>query len=121
MNSAMIVQQAALDGVTIVLGSTGALKANGDEVAVSRWLPKIRANKRDIMAFLRRAVNLITPEDETAICAWLAHIEESDPGIISEVLNKCRAEPKARDYFLWRACEVPCSKRTGGRDTCPGG
>jgi hypothetical protein len=45
--------------------------------------------------------------DESAIRAWLAHINETDSGIIAEVLDKCRADSSARAYFLWRAEEVP--------------
>lgn len=49
----------------------------------------------------------LTAEEETAIRAWLAHIEESDTDIIAEVLNQCRADEEAREYFLRRADEVP--------------
>lgn len=48
-----------------------------------------------------------TASDETAIRAWLTHINETDTGIIAEVLGKCRADSSARAYFLWRAEEVP--------------
>jgi hypothetical protein len=44
---------------------------------------------------------------ETAIRAWLAHINETDQEIIDEVLDKCRADGEARAYFLRRAEEVP--------------
>lgn len=49
----------------------------------------------------------LTVEEETAIRGWLAHIEETDADIISEVLNQCRADMEARAYFLRRAEEVP--------------
>lgn len=49
----------------------------------------------------------MTREEETAIRAWLAHIEEADVDIIAEVLNQCRADVDARAYFLRRAEEVP--------------
>ena len=46
-------------------------------------------------------------EEETAIRAWLAHIEETDDAdIIAEVLNQCGADLEARAYFLRRAEEV---------------
>jgi hypothetical protein len=48
----------------------------------------------------------MTCEEETAIRAWLAHIEETDADIIAEVLNQCRADAEARAYFLRRADEV---------------
>ena len=49
----------------------------------------------------------LTVEEETAIRAWLAHIEETDTEIIAEVLNQCHADGEARAYFLRRADEVP--------------
>lgn len=49
----------------------------------------------------------MTAEEETAIRAWLAHIEETDADIIAQVLNQCRADLEARAYFLRRADEVP--------------
>lgn len=45
-------------------------------------------------------------EEETVICAWLALIEEIDSGIISEVLNRCRADAEVRAWFLRRADEA---------------
>lgn len=49
----------------------------------------------------------MTTEQETAIRAWLAHIEETDANTIAEVVNQCRADLEARAYFLRRADEVP--------------
>lgn len=49
----------------------------------------------------------MTAEEETAIRTWLAHIRETDPDIIAEVLNQCLADAEARAYFLRRAGEVP--------------
>lgn len=54
-----------------------------------------------------KATASITTEQETAIRAWLAHTEETDPEIIAEVLNQCRTDPDARDYFIPEAGEVP--------------
>lgn len=48
----------------------------------------------------------LTDVEESAIREWLAHIEEADPEIIAEVLDKCRANPEATAYFLQRAEEV---------------
>lgn len=49
----------------------------------------------------------MTTEEEQAIRDWLTHIEEDDPEIIDEVVDKCRDNPEARAYFLRRAAEVP--------------
>jgi hypothetical protein len=49
----------------------------------------------------------LTVEEETAIRAWQAHIEETDPGEIQSVLDECRADSGALAYYLSRAEEVP--------------
>jgi len=49
----------------------------------------------------------MTPGEESAIRAWLAHIEETDPAIIAHLLDKCRTDTDARGYFIGRAAEVP--------------
>jgi hypothetical protein len=49
----------------------------------------------------------MTPGEESAIRAWLAHIEETDPAIIAHLLDKCRTDADARSYFIGQAEEVP--------------
>ena len=49
----------------------------------------------------------LTSDEESNILAWLAHIEETDPAIIAEVVDKCRNDLEARRYFLKRSEEVP--------------
>lgn len=49
----------------------------------------------------------LSREQGSIIRAWLAHIEETDPDIIAEVLDKCRSNPKALAYFLRRTEEAP--------------
>ncbi|MCB1850775.1 MAG: hypothetical protein KDI83_08330 [Gammaproteobacteria bacterium] len=49
----------------------------------------------------------LTSDEESNILAWLAHIEETDPAIITEVVEKCRNDLKARRYFLKRSEELP--------------
>jgi hypothetical protein len=48
----------------------------------------------------------MTAEEEQAIRAWLALIEETDPATIAEVMSKCQRDADARDYFTGRAGEV---------------
>ena len=45
----------------------------------------------------------MTASEETAIRAWLAQIEETDPEIIADVIGKCQRDADARDYFTGRA------------------
>jgi hypothetical protein len=49
----------------------------------------------------------MTVDEETAIRAWLEHINERDPDEITEVLTACNSDTEARAYFLRRAEEVP--------------
>ena len=117
MTAASIIREASVDGVTLLLSSTGTVKVNGDGVAVNRWLAIIRENKAAIVAAL--AVGLMSAEQEAAICAWLTYINETDSEIICDVLDKCRAEPNALEYFLKRSAEVPTPWDDGDdRRTC---
>lgn len=50
----------------------------------------------------------LTASDETAIRAWLALIEETDPATIADVIGQCQRDADARDYFTGRAAvELP--------------
>ncbi len=49
---------------------------------------------------------VLSADEGSRIRAWLVHIEETVPDIITEVLDKCRADTEARRYFLQMAEEV---------------
>lgn len=49
----------------------------------------------------------MTADEESAIRAWLVHIEETDAAIIAIVLGQCRADVDARGYFTRQAAAVP--------------
>ena len=51
--------------------------------------------------------NKLMAANETAIRTWLSFIQETDPALINEVLDKCRSNPDALNYFLWRAKDMP--------------
>jgi len=48
----------------------------------------------------------LTASEETAIRAWLALIEETDPATIAEVIGQCQEDEGAREYFRNRAGEI---------------
>lgn len=52
-------------------------------------------------------VPTLAAEEQTTIRTWLAHIKETDPDIIAEVLNRCRTNLAARIYALGQAEEMP--------------
>ncbi len=63
-----------------------------DAVAAEPFTPTIRQPSAPL-----------TASEETAIRAWLALIEETDPATIAEVIGKCQRDADARDYFTDRA------------------
>jgi hypothetical protein len=62
----------------------------------------------------------LSPEEESNIRAWLTYIEETDPAIITEVVDKCRNDLEARRYFLKRSEEVPEAVTFNHPMTCGG-
>jgi len=92
MNPQQIIQQAAIDGVSLTLSEIGTLKASGDTEAVKRWLPVIRQHKPRILATLKPGMS---EEQEALIMRWIAYIGETDPLAIEDQLDKCRLEPEA--------------------------
>lgn len=56
---------------------------------------------------VRQASELLTAEEEAAIRAWLALIEETDPATVAEVISQCQWDADARRYFVWRAAAEP--------------
>jgi len=73
------------------------LERHPDAVAAEPFTPTIRQPSAPL-----------TASDETAIRAWLALIEETDPATIAEVIGHCQRDADARDYFAGRAAaELP--------------
>lgn len=73
------------------------LERHPDAVAAEPFTPAIRQPSAPL-----------TAEEETAIRAWLALIEETDPATIAEVIGQCQRDADARDYFTRRAAaELP--------------
>ena len=59
----------------------------------------------EIKAANEAAVSM-TSGEESSIRAWLAHIEETDLDAIDEVLNRCRTNSDARDFFVCQAGDI---------------
>lgn len=73
------------------------LERHPDAVAAEPFTPTIRQPSVPLAA-----------SEETAIRAWLALIEETDPATIAEVIGQCQRDADARDYFTRRAAaELP--------------
>ena len=85
------------------------LERHPDAVAAEPFAPTIRQPSANMSV-----------EEETAIRAWLALIEESDPATIAEVIGQCQRDADARDYFTAQAA-AELSKPAlfpDGRRTC---
>jgi hypothetical protein len=64
----------------------------------------LKLHKAEILNEL--SINSLAANEETAILAWLASIDETDPAMIVETLDSCRSDPEAKAYFLGRAKEA---------------
>lgn len=62
--------------------------------------------------------NQLLAEEETAIRAWLAHIKETDPATIADVLARCQSDAHARAYCLEQAKKVPPPPEPDYMATC---
>lgn len=73
------------------------LERHPDAIAAEPFTPTIRQPSAPLSA-----------DAETAIRAWLALIEETDPATIAEVIGRCQRDADARHYFTARAAvELP--------------
>ena len=99
MNPSAIIQQAAADGVSLILSPAGTIKATGDGAAVNRWLPVIREHKPGILAELRAANDtaydtLPDPAAEARRQRVLGMLAER-PDIRYAVLTDTQSDPEA--------------------------
>jgi hypothetical protein len=61
----------------------------------------------------------LSAQDEHLLRAWLALIEETDPLLIDQTLERCRQDLEARKYFLGRAvAELPKPDPLDDRRPC---
>lgn len=89
----------------------GGNVANVASVAVAKapavtLIPEVQAGSVATVASVAVA-NQLFPEEEAAIRAWLAHIEETDPAIIADVLERCQNDAQARAFCLEQARQIP--------------
>jgi hypothetical protein len=68
------------------------LEWHPDAIAAEPFVPTVRQTSTPM-----------TPDEELTIRAWLALIGETDPTMVVDLLNQCRTDADARDYFIERA------------------
>lgn len=62
--------------------------------------------------------NQLLAEEESAVRAWLAHIKETDPAAIADVLARCQSDAQARAYCLEQARQIPPPPEPDYTATC---
>ncbi len=92
--------------VTAVMAVLNPGKSNNSGNSIGSNGSEQSATFREIDA-ANEATASMTPEEESAIRAWLARIEETAPAIIADVLDRCRADLNDRKILLRWAEEVP--------------
>ncbi|MDP2902976.1 MAG: hypothetical protein Q8N96_07670 [Methylovulum sp.] len=98
-------------------GFTVTLAGDGFEITPAKNLTDtqrefLKSHKAEIVAELkqRQATNDnlgLSQADKSNIMAWLDSIGEHDHAMIQDVLNQCRTDVTALQYFLMRSNEVP--------------
>jgi hypothetical protein len=93
VSAAAILRDAAADGVEVTLRD-GRLTATGNDAAVNRWVPELRAEKEQVINLLR------WPGDEVVIRRWLAEIGEDDQHLVALTLRWCQTDAESRAWAL---------------------
>jgi hypothetical protein len=87
-------RRAAADGVMLAVSPSGTIKATGNELAVTRWLPILRENKPALVEVFTQASNEPRSAPSVAPVVQLRLILQQDDGTRAEAIL---AIPKARD------------------------
>lgn len=88
MNPTDIIRQVSADGVTLKVTPAGTLKATGNQAAIDRWVPVLKACKPDIIAELTRLPSSL----EQRIRA-MAHRWRYSPEELADVIERARRDP----------------------------
>lgn len=109
MTPALIIEQVAAEGIRLTLGTDGKIKATGDQVAVTRWLPIIQAQKPGIVAALQAAETIVI--EPAAENPRPVYWERADLSIVGpgrpEFLAKVGEGPRATYWVVAQFQGVP--------------
>ncbi len=107
MSLLTLIQKGGLDKVTTVTQATIATgtKKKSDTVAnVATVTVTHRDNRNKIYGTVA-----MSEDAEMKIRTWLTSTGEDDLTVVADILEKCRSDKNALDYFLNRATECPAS------------
>jgi hypothetical protein len=65
----------------------------------------LKSHKAEIISELQ-SEQIRQAENERTVLTWLSFIGETDPAIIEDTLNRCRADQETLQYFLTLANET---------------
>ena len=89
-------------GTVVSVVSVDVVNAKDGIPASNLW----RIHYEPFTPAVRRPSTPLTAKEEAAILAWLAHIDETTPEGIDDVLTGCRDDADCRGYYLERSKEV---------------
>jgi hypothetical protein len=106
---AVLIKKGGLSSVATATAATVATVEADTEGTVARVASVAVANPQKLLPETPEATPtvLLGPEEGSAIRGWLTHIDETDPRIIDEVLEKCKWNVGTLRYFLGRTQEIP--------------
>jgi hypothetical protein len=104
MTLSALMKKGGLCAAATAIPATAATEAGEKAGTVAKVATVAVANPPRVESYPTAPV---TADEESAIRAWLAHIEETDVAIIAVVLGQCRTDADARGYFLRQAGDVP--------------
>lgn len=108
MNAAELLAEVECHGGRLSL-SGGRLRVTAPTPLPGELVEQMRAQKAEL---LRLA------DYERRVRAWLAHIGETDPATIADVLARCQSDAQARAYCLGQARQVPPPPEPDHTATC---
>ncbi len=115
MTLANLIRQRDTGNIATAIPATSATEAGqeGETVAgiasVAVASSKETSAAKHVKVGARDTANVsMTADQERAICAWLELIGETDAATMADVLDQCRRDADARDYFTGQAAaELP--------------
>jgi uncharacterized protein YllA (UPF0747 family) len=92
-------------GFDVALSDTGNLSIKPASALTQQQRQFLKSHKAEIISELQ-AEQIRQFENEQQVLAWLSSIDEKDQAVIEYILNQCRADQEALQYFLRRAEEI---------------
>jgi hypothetical protein len=92
-------------GFDVALSSGDKLRIRPFDKLTQTQQQFLKSHKAEIISELQ-SEQIRQAEDERRILTWLSFIGETDPVVIEDTLNRCRADQETMQYFLTRANET---------------